>query len=109
MATRRKRTKARRKLNAYKVYELLTGEVAGGVPPYYQGYGDPVSGDLEPTEDMRRDWEQNRDALMRFWNSGEYSTTEAYERAGLDIRAQPGLFIRGSDDVKPWAWRQVEE
>src|SRR5262245_17557633 len=67
----------RRGLTAYKVHELLMGVIR--YPSLgYDGYGNPL---LDQHADslnenyisdaMREDWEENRDALMAFWRSGD--------------------------------------
>ena len=88
---RRKRT-SRLEIGPYKRHELLTGELR--YPVYgYTGYGDGVSRDLTALVggQMRADWTNNRDELMAFWKSGEY-TDEL-----------PWLFARGFPDTLPWA------
>jgi hypothetical protein len=41
----------------------------------YTGYGDGVGMDLTAfiTAEMRADWEANRDELMKFWQSDEFT------------------------------------
>jgi len=53
-------------------HELLRGEIF--YPPLgYTGYGDDIGDDLDDfvTDEMRLDWEVNRDALLEFWASGQ--------------------------------------
>src|ERR1700745_3303810 len=60
--------------SAYQASELLTGKISYPVLGY-DGYGDGVGKDLTAfiTDLMRVDWAEHRDALLRFWVSGEYS------------------------------------
>jgi hypothetical protein len=99
---RRKRT-SRKSLGPYKCCELLTGEVAYASPGYYTGYGDGVGKDLAAfiNDEMRQDWEANRDELMEFWHSGKYS---------IDFFSDsvPHLFYRGSRRTLPWAAKQFD-
>ena len=103
---RRTSTVRRRGLTAYKLVELLTGEIVYPIR-YYDGYGDGLRnpGGDEPLAEnhicdaMRQDWEANRQALMAFWRSGKYTMTDNLAEFGLNVRIPPWLFVRGSPDV----------
>jgi hypothetical protein len=110
---RRTSTVKRRGLTAYKVAELILGEImypASG----YDGYGDALGGgayDLTEnyiSEQMRRDWIENREALLAFWRSGKYTTTDNLATFGLNISIPPWLFVRGSRNTLPWAAKQFD-
>ena len=109
MATRAKRIrKSTRGLTDYKIHELLTG-VSQYPAKGYTGYGNPQIGGAESTEkhisdEMRRDWETHRDQLLKFWVSGEYTTSKMFP----DIRMHPWIFIRGAPGYRPWAWWQFD-
>ena len=62
--TRRKRI-SRFEIGAYRRHELLTGEIKYPVQGY-TGYGDGVATELTKfiSDEMRNDWERNREALM---------------------------------------------
>ena len=103
----------RRGLTAYKLVELLTGKIMYPMM-YYDGYGDggPGGGD-DLTENhisdaMRQDWEANREALMAFWRSGKYTTTDSLAEFGLNVRMPPWLFVHGSPGTLPWAAKQFD-
>jgi hypothetical protein len=49
------------------------------------------------SDEMRADWEANRDELMAFWKSGAYTTADVF------ADSLPWLFVRGSADTLPWA------
>ena len=111
---RRTSTVRRRGLTAYKVVELLTGEI-----PYplrrYDGYGDALldQGHDTLTENyvsdaMLEDWQAHREALLAFWRSGKYTTTDNLAEFGLNVRMKPWLFVRGSPDTLPWAAKEFE-
>lgn len=51
---------------------------------------------------MRADWAANRDELLGFWDSGEYS----FEIFSDGV---PWLSERGSPGTLPWAARQFDE
>ena len=68
----------RRGLTAYKLVELLTGEIMYPMSGY-DGYGDGTAGGGHTTspritsrDEMRQDWEANREAL---WPSGAAANT----------------------------------
>ena len=42
-------------------------------------------------------WEANRDELMEFWRSGEYTHPDNFPDS------LPWLFVRGYPDTLPWA------
>jgi hypothetical protein len=105
----------RRGLNAYKVHELLMGVIKYPLKPYYTGYGnwDADHGRDNLTENyitdaMREDWEEHREALLAFWRSGEYTTTDSLAVFGLNVRMPPWLFVRGSSRTLPWAAQQFK-
>lgn len=109
---RRTSTVRRRGLTAYKVYELLTGEIRYPLmhyDGYGDGYGDAVRGqggdDLAEnyiSDAMRQDWEANREALLAFWRSGKTAMTDTLAEFGLNVRMLPWLFARGSRNTLPW-------
>lgn len=68
---RRKRT-SRTQIGSYRRHELLTGRIVYPVQGY-SGYGDGVGTDLTAfiSNEMRADWEANRDELTEFWRSGK--------------------------------------
>jgi hypothetical protein len=111
---RRTSTVRRGGLTAYKVYELLTGEIRYPLM-HYDGYGDAVRGqggdDLAQnhiSDAMRQDWEANRGALLAFWRSGKYTMTDTLAEFGLNVRMLPWLFVRGSRRSLPWAAKQFD-
>jgi hypothetical protein len=63
-----------RELTAYQRHELLTGEIIYPAMGY-TGYGDGTGRNLRAfiSDEMRADWNDNRDELLRF-SSGEYIT-----------------------------------
>jgi hypothetical protein len=90
-----------RELGPHKRHELLTGEIVYAVVGY-SGYGDGKSGDLTDSisDEMRADWANNREALLKFWASGEPTTARIFPDS------KPWLFVCGSPDTLPWAERQ---
>ena len=84
-------------LGPYKRHELLTGKIF--YPDCgYSGYGDGKSinvGDYI-SDEMRADWQEQRDELIAFWKSGEYTT------------GKPWLFVCGDPDTVPWAAEQFD-
>jgi hypothetical protein len=97
----------RRGLTAYKVAELLMGVIEYPVRGY-DGYGDMVADQARDSltenwisDEMRQDWEDNRDALMAFWRSGKAATTERLAEVGLNVRMLPWLLV--SRNTLPWA------
>ena len=100
--TRRKRVSFR-ELGPYKRRELLTGEIS--YPAIgYSGYGNGHSTDLADFIDdqMRVDWEANREELLKFWASGKYTTSEIFPDS------KPWLFVRDPANTLPWAERVLE-
>ena len=88
-------------LGPYKRHELLTGEICYPVLGY-SGYGDGTGRDLTAfiSEEMRADWEANREELLAFWASGEYTTPDIFPDS------LPWLFIggpRARPGYLPWA------
>jgi len=108
VARRRIKRSSRHGLTAYRVFELLTGEMQYPVSGY-SGYGQPSpsaqSNRAESyiSDAMERDWEIYGPALTRFWQSGAYTTTEALAAFGIDVRMRPWLFAAGGPDAVPWA------
>jgi hypothetical protein len=96
MIVRRKRT-TRTDIGPHKRYELLTGKCEYAVPPYYTGYGDGVGTDAAAfiSDEMLDDWRANRDELLAFWRSGQYTNEK------------PWLFICGSANTLPWAEHEL--
>jgi hypothetical protein len=99
---RRKRT-SRLQIGPYKRHELLTGEIRYPVQGY-TGYGDGVGTDLTAfiSAEMRADWEANRDELIKFWQSGEYTHPDNFPDS------LPWLFVAGGDDSLPWAAEHLD-
>ena len=70
--------------------------------PYYSGYGDAERGqNLEPvdqyiTEQMKLDWLNNREVLLKLWN-GEINERETFGDA------KPWLHIVHGPVEQPWA------
>ena len=95
-------SKSERILTAYQRYELLTGECCYPLAPYYSGYGDAERGqNLEPvdqyiTEQMKLDWLNNREVLLKLWN-GEINERETFGDA------KPWLHIVHGPVEQPWA------
>lgn len=87
-------------LGPYKRYELLTGTITYPLLNYYSGYGDGRSTDLVKfiSPEMRRDWNDNRADLMKFWRSGEVS----FKYFSV-TQCRPWLFCRGEEGTVPWA------
>jgi hypothetical protein len=54
-------------------------------------------------------WEANREALIAFWRSGKYTTTEDLAEFGLKVRMWPWLFECGSPGTLPWAAKQFDQ
>ena len=98
----RRRRDSKIHIGPYRRQELLTGEIRY---PFhgYTGYGDGVGTDLAAFIDdqMRADWAANRDELMTFWQSGEYTTADVFPDS------LPWLFVCGNDDELPWAARYL--
>jgi hypothetical protein len=96
--TIRHRRQSRLQLNPWRRHELLTGEVKPA--PSYAGYtnGRPTD-DLADfiSVEMREDWHRNRDELMKFWKSGEYTTPDIFPNS------LPWLFVCGRPGTVPWA------
>ena len=99
---RRKRT-SRLSIGPYKRHELLTGWIIYPVRGY-TGYGDGVGTDVTAfiSDQMRADWAANREELVAFWQSGEYTTADVF------ADSLPWLFVRGSADTLPWAAEHLD-
>ena len=112
---RRTSTVRRRGLTADKLYELLTGEIRYPVKPEsYSGYGafSAAGDDLAEhyiSDAMRQDWKENREALLAFWRSGEYTMTDTLAEFGLKVRIPPWIFVRGAPRTLPWAAKQFDQ
>jgi hypothetical protein len=98
MSTIMRRKHSARTLGPYRRHELLTGRIKYPVQGY-DGYGNGSSAEVSDfiSEEMRRDWAENREELMAFWRSGEYTTPETFEDS------LPWLFVRGRPGTLPWA------
>jgi hypothetical protein len=111
---RRTSTVKRRGLTAYKVHELLMGEIMYPAM-YYDGYGDRhQKGGWDRTENfvsdaMRQDWEANREALMAFWRSGKIAGYDTLAGYGLKVKMLPWLKVVGSRNSLPWAAKQFDQ
>ena len=103
----------RRGLTAYKLHQLLTGKIMYPMLGY-TGYGDRSArghDDLAEnwiSDAMRQDWVANRAALLSFWRSGKYTTTDDLAEFGLNVRMPPWLFVHGSRGSLPWAAKQFD-
>jgi hypothetical protein len=86
--------------NVYDRYKYAAEEISYAVVGY-TGYGDGNSTNLTDfiSDEMRADWEANRDELLKFWASGEYTTAMFFPNS------MPWLFVKGSADTLPWAER----
>jgi hypothetical protein len=99
----RRRRASRMSLGPYRRHELL-----GGVATYpvqgYDGYGDGRDTDMRKfiTDEMRRDWQTHREALLGFWRSG-MSDAEAFPDDTL-----PWLCTYIADGSLPWACRHLD-
>ena len=60
------------------------------------------------SDEMRRDWEANREALLAFWRSGKHAMTDTLAEFGLNVRMKPWLLVRGSPNTLPWAAKQFD-
>jgi hypothetical protein len=100
---RRKRS-SRLSIGPYKRHELLTGEMQHYLSVGYTGYGDGKSTRAADyiSDEMRADWEQNREELLAFWNSGEPTTSETFPDS------KPWLFAYGTPGTVPWAAKQFD-
>ena len=75
------------------------------------GYGNPLVDQYRPTptakyitDEMRQDWEENREGLTAFWRSEEIPTTETLAEYGIKVsRYVPWLKTFGDRDSLPWA------
>jgi hypothetical protein len=94
----RRRRSSRTNLGPYKRFELLTGTIRYPLPEHYSGYGDGRSTNVADfiSDEMRRDWATNRDALRKFWQSGECASHVFPDEL-------PWLAPHGSADSLPWA------
>jgi hypothetical protein len=99
---RRKRT-SRSTIGPYKRHELLFGEIFYPMMNY-SGYGDGKGTNLADfiSAEMKADWEANREELMAFWKSGEYTHGEIFPDS------KPWLFGRGYPDDLPWAAKMFD-
>ena len=111
---RRTSTVRRRGLTAYKLVELLAGEIMYPLRGY-DGYGTGSEGgghhDLAEnyiSDVMRQDWEANREALLAFWRSGKHAATDTLAEFGLNVRMKPWLLARGSRRTLPWTAKQFD-
>jgi hypothetical protein len=104
MATihRRMRT-ARTALGPSRIHELCTDEIIYCSPPYYDGYGNGTGVNIKNfiSDEMRADWEANREELLTFWRSGKYS---------IDFfpNMYPHLFFKGSKNTRPWSAKMFD-
>jgi hypothetical protein len=98
-----RRKHAVRTLGPYRRHELLTGRIKYPVQGY-SGYGDGSSDEVVDfiSEEMRRDWSENREELIAFWRSGRYTTPETFEDS------LPWLFVCGRPGDLPWASQVFE-
>jgi hypothetical protein len=99
---RRKRV-SRSEIGPYRRYELLTGKAIYPVRGY-TGYGDGIDPNMENfiSDEMRRDWQENRKELLAFWQTGK-ETSEVFP----DVRVW--LSVWGDPRTLPWAARMFDE
>jgi hypothetical protein len=92
-----------RNIGPYKRHELLSGEIFYPTQNY-NGYGDGKSTKVADyiSNQMRKDWQANRDELLAFWESGEYTTAEIFPDS------LPWLFICGELGKLPWAAEEFD-
>jgi hypothetical protein len=104
MAKRYRKRVSQRELTAYQRHELLTGEIRYPAMGY-TGYGDGGGTDLHAfiSDEMRADWADNRDELLKFWASGDYTTGEVF------TDSKPWLFVCGNGNTVPWAAERFDE
>ena len=111
---RRSSTLRSRGLTAYKVHELLTGKMKYPLRGY-TGYGDMLADQGRDglaenwiSDEMRRDWKENREALLAFWRSGKYTMADDLAEFGLNVHCLPWLFVCGSRNALPWAAQEFD-
>jgi hypothetical protein len=103
MSTIIRRRRGSRLLGPYRRHELL-----GGVATYpvqgYDGYGDGRDSDMKKfiCNEMRRDWQTHREALLEFWRSG-MSDAESFPDDTL-----PWLCTYIAAGSLPWACRHLD-
>jgi hypothetical protein len=84
---------------------LCTGKIEyPAVMSFYTGYGDGVGKDVFISDDMRLDWQEHREELMKFWKSGKYNLGFFPEEECV-----PWQLYCGSADTLPWAAKQFDE
>ena len=95
---------SRSKLGAYKIFELLTGKIDYPVCDY-SGYDDGHSTNLADfiSDEMKADWEANREGLLEFWQSGEDTITYFHPES------KPWLFVSVTPGTLLWAAQQFDE
>jgi hypothetical protein len=90
---------SRRQLSPYKRYELLTGYIDYPLKGY-DGYGDgqrtSVAGFI--SDEMKADWQANRDELLAQWRADEVKL----EKPWL-------MVISDGPDTLPWAARMFDD
>jgi hypothetical protein len=98
----RRRHTSRRQLGSDKRYELLTGVC--DYPAESSFYTDMKNTDAAAfiSDEMRADWETNREELLKFWASGE-------DTLGYFEDCKAWHFIHGSHDTLPWAALQFDK
>ena len=106
----RKRSRSLRSgITGYRIYELLTGKIAGSLISYagYDADG-KREGRLEDynefdRDEIERDWKEHGEALTAFWKSGEYTDTETLRPFGFDVKIPICYFSCGGPKATPWA------
>jgi hypothetical protein len=98
----RRRRSSRLSIGPYRRFELLTGTIRYPVRDY-DGYGDGHGTDLKAfiSAEMKADWAANRDALLKFWQSGESASHYFLDEL-------PWLSPHGSPNSLPWAARILD-
>jgi hypothetical protein len=94
-----------RQLGPYRRHELLTGETVR--PEFgYSGYASDGKSNKAVdyiSDEMRADWAEHREELIKFWKSGEYTAPDIFPDA------KPWLFVRGDADSLPWACEHLDK
>lgn len=99
----RRRRGSRMNLGPYKRHELLTGRIEPMVSAYsgYATTGNRTNLADYISDEMRRDWQTHREALLAFWRSGK-SDAEVFPDDCL-----PWLCL-GPRDRLPWAEQHLD-
>ena len=101
---KRRMHSSRTKLGAYRIFELLTGKIDYPVTGY-DGYGDGHSTNVADfvNDEIKLDWQANRELLLEFWASGEDTMTYFHPNS------KTWLFVSGTPGTLPWAAEKFDE